>query len=258
MKNAYIYLIIFLTSFITLAQSPDKFSYQAVIRDGGNVVLNGQTIGMQISILQGSVTGTAVYEETHNSTTNTNGLVTLQIGTGTIVSGDFSTIDWSNGPYFIKTETDPTGGSNYTVSGTSQMLSVPYALYAQKTEKVYLAATALSPSTIPDWTLIKANKISLVNTSGVHSKIKVEVAGLYQITCMANIVTTIFGMVLKKNNETVISTQFPPSTSTVTWKGGTISWTILLEANDEIEISPFGSNGSSLWDQRRLSIQKMN
>jgi hypothetical protein len=86
---------------------------------------------MQLSILQGSVAGTAVYVETQTPTTNINGLVSLEIGSGTVVSGTFNTIDWSAGPYFIKTETDPTGGTTYTITGTSQLMSVPYALYAK-------------------------------------------------------------------------------------------------------------------------------
>ncbi|MBC8344609.1 MAG: collagen-like protein [Bacteroidetes bacterium] len=86
---------------------------------------------MRISILQGTVSGTAVYVETQAPTTNDNGLVTIEIGAGTVVSGNFSTIDWTNGPYFIKTETDANGGTTYTITGTSQLLSVPYALYAK-------------------------------------------------------------------------------------------------------------------------------
>lgn len=112
---------------IVWAQAPQKMSFQAVIRDGGGLLLTSHAIGMKVSILQGS---TPVYEETQTATTNANGLVSLEIGTGTIVSGDFTTIDWSNGTYFIKTESDPTGGSTYTITGTSQLMSVPYALYA--------------------------------------------------------------------------------------------------------------------------------
>jgi hypothetical protein len=112
------------------AQAPQKMSYQAVIRDNSNALVTSQIVGMQISILQGSANGTAVYSETQIPTTNTNGLVSIEIGGGTVVLGSFSTIDWANGPYFIKTETDPAGGTTYTITGTSQLLSVPYALYA--------------------------------------------------------------------------------------------------------------------------------
>jgi hypothetical protein len=112
------------------AQAPDKMSYQAVIRDAENQLVTDQPVGMQVSILQGSVNGTAVYVETHASLTNANGLVSIEIGAGTLVSGDFTTLDWAGGPYFIKTETDPEGGTNYTITGVSQLLSVPYALHA--------------------------------------------------------------------------------------------------------------------------------
>ena len=117
-------LLLTLSSF---AQAPEKMSYQAVIRGANNALVTNQQVGMQISILQGS---TAVYEETQTPTSNTNGLVSLEIGTGTVISGSFTAIDWSAGTYFIKTETDPTGGTNYTITGTSQLLSVPFALYA--------------------------------------------------------------------------------------------------------------------------------
>jgi hypothetical protein len=123
-------LTFLLVSNFVLAQAPNKMSYQAVIRDNSNALITSQIVGMQISILQGSANGTAVYSETQIPTTNTNGLASIEIGGGTVVLGSFSTINWANGPYFIKTETDPAGGTNYTITGTSQLLSVPYAMYA--------------------------------------------------------------------------------------------------------------------------------
>jgi uncharacterized protein (TIGR02145 family) len=114
----------------SFAQAPQKMSYQAVIRDGANALVANQTVGMQVSILQGSASGTAVYVETHSAATNTNGLMSIEIGGGAVTVGSFAGIDWANGPYFIKTETDPAGGTNYTITGTTQLLSVPYAMYA--------------------------------------------------------------------------------------------------------------------------------
>jgi uncharacterized protein (TIGR02145 family) len=119
----------------TSAQSPEKMSYQAVIRDADNNFIINQQLGMQISILQGSASGAIVYTETQTPSTNAHGLVSLEIGTGT-TNDDFDSIDWSNGPYFLKTETDPEGGVNYTITGTSQLLSVPYALYAKTVETI--------------------------------------------------------------------------------------------------------------------------
>jgi hypothetical protein len=113
-----------------VAQAPQLFSYQAVVRDAGNTLVAQATVGMQISILQGSPNGPAVYVETHAPTTNANGLASVAVGGGTVVSGSMVAIDWSAGPYFIKTETDPAGGTAYSIVGTTQLLSVPYALYA--------------------------------------------------------------------------------------------------------------------------------
>ena len=125
------FLLLSLVIFQTVnAQAPQKMSFQAVVRNGSNALITTAPVGMKISILQGSSSGTPVYVETQTPTTNSNGLVSLEIGTGTIVSGSFSSINWANGPYFIKTETDPSGGNSYTISGTSQLMSVPYALFA--------------------------------------------------------------------------------------------------------------------------------
>ncbi len=112
------------------AQSPQKFSYQAVVRDGNEELATNQNIGLQISILEDSENGSAVYVERHFPTTNANGLVSLEIGTGTVISGNFEAIEWGEHAYFVQTETDLDGGSNYSISGTSQLMSVPYALYS--------------------------------------------------------------------------------------------------------------------------------
>ena len=131
MKRIFTIAAALLMTVNLLAQAPEKMSYQAVVRNASNSLITSQALGMQISILQGGAAGTAVYVETQSPTTNANGLVSLEIGTGTLVSGNFTTIDWANDTFFIKTETDPTGGTSYTITGTSQLLSVPYALYAK-------------------------------------------------------------------------------------------------------------------------------
>jgi hypothetical protein len=132
MKRIILSLVaIVIISLSSFGQAPEGFKYQAVVRDAGNVILNNQAVGMRMTIHQGFVGGTTVYQETFATTTNAYGLVNLEIGSGTVVSGDFSTIDWSTGPYFIETAVDVTGGTSYVVMGTSQLLSVPYALYAK-------------------------------------------------------------------------------------------------------------------------------
>jgi hypothetical protein len=130
MKKTTLIALLFCSFTLLFAQVPQKMSYQSVIRKtDGSLVVN-TSVGIKISILQGSASGTAVYAETQTTTTNANGLATLAIGGGTPVTGTFAGINWASGTYFIKTETDPLGGSNYTISGTSQLLSVPYALYS--------------------------------------------------------------------------------------------------------------------------------
>jgi hypothetical protein len=133
MKRTSTILVTFLFIASTFGQPPQKMSYQAVIRNTSNQLVASHAVGMKISILQGSPNGTPVYIETQLPSTNANGLVSIEIGGGTPVSGNFIAIDWSIGPYYIKTETDPLGSTNYTITGISQFLSVPYALYAAKT-----------------------------------------------------------------------------------------------------------------------------
>lgn len=117
--------------FMGLSQAPEKMSYQAIIRNGSGQILGNQSIAVKVSVLQGSPAGAEIYAERLTGNTNTNGLVSLEIGTGTVITGTFASINWSSGSYYLKTETDPDGGTNYTITGTSQLLSVPYALYAK-------------------------------------------------------------------------------------------------------------------------------
>ena len=123
------------------AQTPQKMSYQAVIRNSSDALVTNTQVGMQISILKGAADGTAVYTETQTPTTNANGLVSIEIGD----EAGFSIIDWTNDIYFIKTETDPEGGTNYTITGVSQLLSVPYALHAKTAETVTGALDETDP-----------------------------------------------------------------------------------------------------------------
>jgi len=146
-------LIVMLVSLLAAAplsaQAPESFSYQAVVRDLSNNLVTGTTVGVQITLRQGSATGSNVFRETHTPVTNGAGLISLEIGTGTNVNGSLTAIDWEAGPYFIQQEIDPTGGTNYTIDGTTQLLSVPYSLYAAnsgraKTAEVADQANALS------------------------------------------------------------------------------------------------------------------
>jgi|GEM_PF-1265486 len=131
MKRILLFLLTAHCSLLTLfSQAPQGFNYQAVARDDAGNIVPDQVVGIRISILQGNVSGTVVYSEIHAPTTNSFGLVTLEIGSGT-TSDDFTAIDWGNDTYFMKLEMDASGGTSYSEMGTSQLLSVPYALNAE-------------------------------------------------------------------------------------------------------------------------------
>jgi uncharacterized protein (TIGR02145 family) len=161
------------------AQAPEKMSYQAIIRDGSDQLVTNKQIGMQISILQGSASGTAVYVETQTPTTNANGLVSVEIGAGTVVNGDFATLDWADGPYFIKTETDPTGGTAYSISGISQLMSVPYALHAKTAETITETDPVYSGSEAANITAADITKLG--NLSGTNTGDQ-DISGITQNT----------------------------------------------------------------------------
>ena len=128
-------LILFMTT-SAMAQAPESVSYQAVIRNGEGKLVSEKPVGIRINILLQTEQGNAVYTETHLVNSNINGLVTFRIGTGTVILGTFQKIDWGNGRYFLQTEIDPSGGTNYSIKNVSQMLSVPYALFAKSAGKV--------------------------------------------------------------------------------------------------------------------------
>jgi len=130
LKKIFSLIAVFAALASIQAQSPETFSFQAIVRDATNQIIADTQVGVQISILQGTANGSSVYVETHALTTSVAGVMSTQIGAGSVVSGDFSAIDWSAGPYFVKTEIDPAGGTTYTITSVTQMVSVPYALHS--------------------------------------------------------------------------------------------------------------------------------
>ena len=131
LRTTTLILLFVMAAMIGHAQAPQGIKYQAVARDAAGALISNTNVSMRFSIRSGSITGPVVYQETHTAMTNQFGLVTVTLGMGTAVTGTFNTISWSSGDMFLETELDPAGGSNYTSMGTSQMLSVPYALYAE-------------------------------------------------------------------------------------------------------------------------------
>jgi hypothetical protein len=135
MKKTILISIAFLFALSIFAQSPHMFNYQAVVRSPTGDILDNHNVSFEIVILQTSPTGTPLYTETHNATTNEYGLINLKIGDG-VTSDDLSAIDWGADDYFMKVSMDEEGGTNYQEMGTTQLLSVPYSLYSESAENI--------------------------------------------------------------------------------------------------------------------------
>lgn len=156
MKKSFIVFLFLTVVGFLFGQSLEGFNYQAVIRNSDGSILANRVIGARISILQGSTNGTSLCTEAFNETTNDYGLVNLKIGSSNKQS--FEDIDWSNGSYFLKIDIDLNGGTDYKTMGTSQLLSVPFALYAKKSGNIEVDPTfnnhpakGISNTNIANW-----------------------------------------------------------------------------------------------------------
>lgn len=150
MKYLLTLFILVAVGFHANSQAPESFKYQAVVRSNGGTTVTNQLVGVRISILQNSSGGTVVFEETHGPTTNSYGHISINIGGGTVQTGVFNTIDWGGAIYFLKVEIDPTGGTSYSVTGATQLLSVPYALNAKTVSGIDWTDISNVPADIAD------------------------------------------------------------------------------------------------------------
>lgn len=132
----FLYFLLVFQVIQGLAQTPERISYQASIRNADNTLVADTKIAVKIAVLQNSFSGTSVYEEVHHPITSSNGVVGFEIGGGTVIKGALSAIDWSKGPYFVETSVAINGGASYTLQGASQLVSVPYALHAKTAERI--------------------------------------------------------------------------------------------------------------------------
>jgi hypothetical protein len=131
-------LFLFLLPLLAFSQSPQKINFQSIIRNNLGEVQSNKSVSLRVSILSGSISGSSVYSETHTKTTDISGLISLQIGNGTVLSGVFANISWGSVAHFIKLEADFSGGNSFVLLGTQELMSVPYALYATKTDTSFL------------------------------------------------------------------------------------------------------------------------
>ncbi|MCH8317289.1 MAG: hypothetical protein IIA88_02130, partial [Bacteroidetes bacterium] len=133
MKTLFIICVIFLNlSNLCLSQTPQFFKYQAIASDKDGKVLTNKRISLRVNIIEGSASGVVVYSETHSETTNRLGMVYIPLGSGKIVKGDFTSIDWSSNSFYIQIEMDEKGGKAYQMMGTPRLFSVPYSMYSPK------------------------------------------------------------------------------------------------------------------------------
>jgi len=244
MKNLFTSLsILFFTSNI-FAQSPQKMSYQAVIRNSSNNLVVNTTVGMRISILRDSVNGTPVYVETQTKVTNANGLVSIEIGGGTIVSGLFSSINWATGKYFVKTETDIAGGTNYTITGTQQLLSVPYALYAEKannTASLNISNNTVYTGTSPtSWTTLDLSSIVGLNKALIILKVtNTGTSNVGNICFRQHGDTTNYSLGKWASNTTVLGVSDATSAIIYTDVNGMIDWKANNSSSVKVEVVTF-------------------
>ena len=172
-KKVLSFAIFLFCAFSLMAQSPELFTYQAIIRNSNNMLVANMHVRARICIKQGSASGDDIYTETHVVQTNANGLMTFNIGEGTVVHGDFSTIQWSNGPFFLVVAVDPHGGEDYTITSTQQLLSVPYALYAQKAGNGF-SGSFNDLTDLPDIPEIPTNVSAFTNDAGYVTMAEVQ------------------------------------------------------------------------------------
>jgi len=146
----YLFTFIFSSAGV-IAQAPQAFSYQAIVTTESGEVIQEQAVGVQVDILDGDINGPVIYRETHGVTTNMNGIYTLNIGEGSTVQGDFSAIDWGSGSKYLSISQDVSGGSSFQFVGASQLLSVPYAIYADQVEPlIYVQEGLDNPRNVLD------------------------------------------------------------------------------------------------------------
>ena len=131
MRKSIFTLINLCIATLVFAQTPQTFSYQAVVRDSSWQVLQNQSIGVKVAIIEDVASGTIVYEEEHTATTNDIGLINLAIGGGNVLQGTMRAINWGGFDHFLEISVDVSGGTTYVAMGTTQLRSVPYALFAE-------------------------------------------------------------------------------------------------------------------------------
>ncbi len=179
-------ILLILFPLFGFSQAPQKINFQSILRNTNGEIIANKAVSLKISILSGLINGSSVYSETHTKTTDASGLISLQIGNGTVLSGIFADIAWGNAPHFIKLEADFSGGNNFVLLGTQELMSVPYALYASKTDTSSLNLVNRFNS-----------KVNITDTSSMLSNYNTSLNNKLNITDTASMLASY----LKKNED---------------------------------------------------------
>jgi hypothetical protein len=268
MKNIAFLLIAFFFAQLSMAQAPEKFNYQAVVRDAGGTPVKNQSISLRVSILQGSASGTTLYQETHTLTSNGSGIITATIGGGTVVSGSMSGIGWSSNAHFIKIEADPAGGSSYSLLSNNQLLSVPYSLNAMR------ADSATHVSNVDDADADPTNELQTISLANDVITLS-NGGGTADLTSYNNKINDNVGEInalkVKRANDSVaVSTQLSQLAAAVATdmdRDSTNELQVLTASNDTLFLSknggylvfgplatPWTKTGSGIYYGQKVSI----
>ena len=225
------------------AQAPQKMNYQALVKDANNNAVAMQAVGAQVTLLQG---GEAVYTETHTATTDTNAILALEIGGGTVVSGTFADIDWSLGNYSLKVEIDPEGGNNYTLTSEQALLAVPYAFFADKNATAFsgdyndLEGTPTIP-TAP--TVISAFENDANYIKKENQQLSVEGTTISINDGVGEVVNSV-----EMPAETITKPEGTATGDMLVWDAEANDWKALpADAEEGVKVLTIGENGVPAW-----------
>lgn len=201
--RAIVMALAIVSSMLAWASAPKGFSYQATVRSADGSLAVNKIVGVRVSILRGSVTGAVVYSETNTVKTNANGLFSLQVGAGTVKGGSFADIDWTDGTYYMKSEISLNNNSVYDISATSQLLSVPFAMYADKAGEAKTAETL--SGTVDYSSIANAPSFSKVAESGAYGDLTGRPTSLSAFANDVNYLTNAANSLTRSGNSIVLN-----------------------------------------------------
>ncbi|MCX6187831.1 MAG: hypothetical protein NTU43_12720 [Bacteroidetes bacterium] len=255
MKKLYtLFIAILLCVGIATAQAPQGFKYQAVVRDNNGLPLSNRLVSIRLSLMFNAYNGTTVYSEVHNIATNEYGIANLNVGSGTNTTGNFSTIDWGAGTYFLKTEADVANGTNYAFLGSTQLLSVPYAMYAAKSAN---AANDFDKDSLNEIQNLNVSNNKLSITKGNQVNIDADTANEIQTLTLTN-----NNLELNKNGGSVDLTKYATDSQQLVLNGNTLSITkgnsIVLSGAVDLDADPTNEIQNLTLKKDTLSLSKAN